>query len=179
LKQDSRLEHSCVSITTNDQSRIEEEEGSSALLMPPIIRRARMKDTDRMIELVSELGRREPKNEEEIKHFAKLIQNYISEKDKMILVAEIDSKIVGLISLVFLPRLNKNKPEAWIPDFIVDQEYRNKGIGRELLMKCIDIARREKCWRIRLETGLSRKRAQRFYKMMEMKPFALAFKLSL
>ena len=50
---------------------------------------------------------------------------------------------------------------------------------KELLKKCIGIARKEKCWRIRLETGLSRKRAQRFYKMMEMKPFALAFMLSL
>ncbi len=43
-----------------------------------MIRRAGRKDTDRIIELVSELGRPEPKNEEEIKHFAKLIQNYIS-----------------------------------------------------------------------------------------------------
>jgi GNAT superfamily N-acetyltransferase len=146
---------------------------------PPVIRSAKIKDTDRIIELVSELGRPEPKNEEEIKHFAKLIQNYISEKEKMILVAEIDSKVVGMISLVFLPLLNRIKPEAWIPDFIVDQEYRNKGIGKELLKKCIGIARKEKCWRIRLETGLSQKRAQRFYKMMEMKPFALAFMLSL
>lgn len=108
-----------------------------------------------------------------------MIQNYISEKDKIILVAEVDSKVVGMISLVFLPRLNRNKPEAWIPEFIVDKEYRNKGIGRELLKECIRIAKREKCWRIRLETGLSRKDAQRFYKMMEMKPFALAFMLSL
>jgi ribosomal protein S18 acetylase RimI-like enzyme len=143
---------------------MEEEENGGCMPKPPIIRRARMKDTDRIIELVSELGRPEPKNEDEIRHFAKLIQNYISEKDKMILVAEIDSKVVGLISLVFLSRLNRSKPEAWIPDFIVDQEYRNKGIGRDLLKKCIGIARREKCWRIRLETALSRKRAQRFYK---------------
>src|SRR5918992_3317828 len=143
------------------------EEESGAMPKPPIIRRAGMKDTDRIIELVSELGRPEPKNEEEIKHFAKLIQNYISEKDKMVLVAEIDSKVVGVIWLVFLPRLNRSKPEAWIPDFIIDQEYRNKGIGRELLKKCMRIDRREKCWRIRLETGLSRKCAQRFYKKME------------
>jgi GNAT superfamily N-acetyltransferase len=146
---------------------------------PAIIRRAKIKDTYRIIELISELGRPEPKNEEEIKHFAKLIQNYISEKDKRILVAEIDSKLVGLMSLVFLPRLNRSKPEAWIPDFIVDQEYRNKGIGRELLKKCIRIARRKKCWRVRLETGLSRKCAQRFYTKTGMKPFALAFMLPL
>ena len=70
-----------------------------------------------------------------------MIQNYISEKDKIILVAEVDSKVVGMISLVFLPRLNRNKPEAWIPEFIVDKEYRNKGIGRELLKECIRIAK--------------------------------------
>ncbi len=155
----------------------------SVMPKPQIIRRARIKDTDRIIELVSKLGRPKPRNEQEIKHFAKTVQNYTSEKkDKkmmMILVAEIDSKVVGIVSLVFLPRLNRTTPEAWIPDFIVDQEYRNKGIGKELLKKCISIAKREKCWRIRLETGLSRKPAQRFYKMMQMEPFALAFMLPL
>lgn len=118
-----------------------EKEDGDGMPKPPIIRRAKMKDSDRIIELVSELGRPEPKNEEEIKHFAKLSQNYISEKDKIILVAEVDSKVVGMISLVFLPRLNRNKPEAWIPEFIVDKEYRNKGIGRELLKECIRIAK--------------------------------------
>jgi GNAT superfamily N-acetyltransferase len=160
----------------------EEEEDVNSIISKPastIIRSARMKDTDRIIELLSKLGRPEPRNKLEMKRFAKLIQNYISQKDKMILIAEVDSKVVGIVSLVFLPRLNRTTPEAWIPDFIVDQEYRNKGIGKELLKKCISIARKGNCWRIRLETGLSRKRTQRFYKIMEMKPFALAFMMSL
>jgi ribosomal protein S18 acetylase RimI-like enzyme len=145
-----------------------------------VIRRARMKDADRIIELLSKLGRPEPRNELDMKHFAKRIQTYISEKDKMILVAEADSKeVVGIISLVFLTGLNRTTSEAWIPDFIVEQEYRDRGIGKELLEKCISIAKREKCWRIRLETGLSRKRAQKFYKMMQMEPFAFSFMLSL
>jgi ribosomal protein S18 acetylase RimI-like enzyme len=162
----------------------EEEEDNRIISKPPstIIRSARMKDTDRIIELLSKLGRPEPRDKQETKHFAKLVQIYIQKKKRkkrMILVAEVDSKVVGMISLVFLPRLNRTTPEAWIPDFIVDQDYRNRGIGKELLEKCISIARKEKCWRIRLETGLSRKHAQRFYKMMEMKPFALALMLSL
>jgi GNAT superfamily N-acetyltransferase len=154
-------------------------EEDSVMPKHAIIRRARMKDTDRIIELLSKLGRPEPRNKPDMKRFSKLIQTYISEKDKIILVAEVDSKVVGVVSLVFLPRLNRTTPEAWIPDFIVDQEYRNRGIGKELLKKCISIARKGNCWRIRLETGLSRKRAQRFYEIMEMKPFALAFMLSL
>lgn len=149
-----------------------------------IIRKARMNDTDRIIELLCQLRRPEPRNEQDVKHFAKLVQTYISEKKvknktMMILVAEVDAKVVGMISLVFLPRLNRITPEAWIPDFIIDQDCRNRGIGKELLENCISIARKEKCWRIRLETGLSRKHAQRFYKMMQMEPFALAFMLSL
>jgi GNAT superfamily N-acetyltransferase len=144
----------------------------------PVIRKATMKDAARIIELLAELGRPEPK-QNEIKHFAEVIQNYISEKDKTILVAEVDSKVIGIISLVFLPRLNRSRPEAWVPDFIVDQEYRNKGIGRELLKRCVHLARKKKCWRIRLETGLSRRRSQKFYKLMRMKPFALSFMLPL
>jgi hypothetical protein len=41
------------------------------------------------------------------------------------------------------------------------------------------IARKEKCWRIRLETGLARKRSQKFYKLIGMEPFALSVTLSL
>ena len=167
------------------------------LSKPPsntIIRKARKSDTDRIIELLCQLGRPKPRNEQEKEHFAKLVQTYISEKkDKkkrnkknknktmiLIFVAEVDAKVVGMISVVSLPRLNRITLEAWIPDFIVDQEYRNRGIGKELLENCIGIAKRKKCWRIRLETGLSRKCAQRFYKkMMQMEPFALAFMLPL
>jgi GNAT superfamily N-acetyltransferase len=139
-----------------------------------LIRKARIKDTGSIIELLSDLGRPKPKHNE-IRLFAKTIQKYIFDSDKTILVAKIDSKVVGMISLVFLPRLNRTRPEAWVPDFIVDHEYRNKGIGSALLRKCVLIARKKKCWRIRLETGLSRKRSQRFYKLMQMKPFALSF----
>jgi GNAT superfamily N-acetyltransferase len=89
------------------------------------------------------------------------------------------SKRLGMISLVFLQRLNRTRLEAWVPDFIVNQEHRNKGIGRELLKRCMEMARKEKCWRIRLETGLARKRSQKFYKLIGMEPFALSLMMPL
>jgi GNAT superfamily N-acetyltransferase len=143
-----------------------------------VIRRAKIKDTGSIIDLLSDLGRPKLK-QNEIKLFAKLIQKYIFDKDKTILVAKIGSQVVGMISLLFLPRLNRTRPEAWVPDFIVYKKYRNKGIGRALIKRCALIAGKEKCWRIRLETGLLRKRSQRFYKLMQMKPFALSFILEL
>jgi hypothetical protein len=38
---------------------------------------------------------------------------------------------------------------------------------RELLKRRMMMARKEKCWRIRLETGLARKLSQKFYKLIE------------
>lgn len=143
-----------------------------------MIRKATIKDVDSIIELLVEIGRPKPR-QKDIKHFSEVIQKYISDENKAVFVAEVDSKVVGMISLAFLPRLNRTRPEAWVPDLIVKQEYRNKGIGKELLMKCISIARKQKCWRIRLETGLSRRRSQKFYKLIGMEPFALSFKLPL
>ncbi len=144
----------------------------------PVIRKATMKDAARIIELLIELGRPKPK-QNEVKQFAAAIRKYISDKDKTILVAEIDSKVIGIMSLVFLPRLNRIGQEAWVPDFIIDREHRDRGIGRELLNRCKLIARKRNCWRIRLETGLTRKRSQKFYKLMQMEPFALSFMLPL
>jgi hypothetical protein len=36
------------------------------------------------------------------------------------------------------------------------------------------MARKEKCWRIKLETGLALKHSQKFYKLIGMEPFALS-----
>ena len=41
------------------------------------------------------------------------------------------------------------------------------------------MARKEKCWRIRLETGLALKRSQKFYKLIGMEPFALSLMMPL
>jgi ribosomal protein S18 acetylase RimI-like enzyme len=142
-----------------------------------VIRKAKPGDANNIIELLVELGRPKPR-QKEVKHFAMVIHKYISDRDKAIFVAEADSKVIGMISLVFLPRLNRTRTEAWIPDLIVNRRYRDRGIGKELLEKCIAMARK-KCWRVRLETGLSRRRSQKFYKMLGMEPFALSFMLPL
>ena len=36
------------------------------------------------------------------------------------------------------------------------------------------MARKENCWRIRLETGLARKRSKKFYKLIAMESFCIA-----
>ena len=47
----------------------------------------------------------------------------MQEDDKKILVAQIEnSKIIGMISMVFLSRLNQNTFEMYVPELIVLQK---------------------------------------------------------
>jgi ribosomal protein S18 acetylase RimI-like enzyme len=69
-----------------------------------------------------------------------------------------------MASVVFIPRLNHTTPELWIPELVVSGRYRNKGIGKKLMSSCQKLAKKKKCFRIRLESGNQRKAAQRFYR---------------
>ena len=137
-------------------------------------RKARKNDVKSIIKLLIELGRPVPKKNE-IRHFSNVVNHYITDSDKSMFVALDDSKIVGMVSIIFLPRLNQNREEAWIPDLIINKKYQKHGIGTSLLKKCLDIAEKKNCYRIRLESGLSRKDTHKFYKNLKIKPFALSF----
>ena len=128
------------------------------------IRESIYDDIPLLLELLYELGRPKPQNENEIESFTKLLKNYIDDSDKKILVSEInDSKIIGLISLVFLSRLNQKTLELYVPELIISQQYHNQGIGKKLLNSSIELGKEKKCHRIRLESGNQRTESHKFY----------------
>ena len=84
-------------------------------------------------------------------------------------------KIIGMISMMFLPRLNRDTLEMYIPELIVLEKYHNKGIGKKLINSCIALAKEKKCHRIRLESGNQRKESHQFYKHLGFEQSALSF----
>ena len=130
-----------------------------------VIRESICDDIPLLLELLYELGRPKPQNGDELKKFEKLLKNYIQENDKKILVAQINnSEIIGMISMVFLPRLNQNTLELYIPELIISQNYRSKGIGKKLINFSINLGKEKKCHRMRLESGNQRVESHKFYK---------------
>jgi len=122
-------------------------------------------DIPLILELLYELGRQKPQKDSELEKFEKLLKNYMQEDDKKILVAQDnDSKIIGMISMVFLSRLNQNTLEMYVPELIVSQNYRSKGIGKTLINSSIEFGKKKKCHRIRLESGNQRIESHKFYK---------------
>ena len=128
------------------------------------IRNASNNDIPIILGLLYELGRPKPENDSDVDIFRKLARNYVNNSDKQIFVAVCDDvKIVGMVSAVFLSRLNQTLMEMYIPELIVLEEYRNQGIGKKLIESCISLAKNEKCYRIRLESRNQRVESHRFY----------------
>ena len=97
------------------------------------IRESTYDDIPSLLELLYELGRPKPQKDNELETFTKLLKTYMQEDNKKILVAEIEnSKIVGMVSIVFLSRLNQNTLEMYVPELIVSQNYRSNGIGKKI-----------------------------------------------
>jgi GNAT superfamily N-acetyltransferase len=134
---------------------------------------------DSIVKLLTELGRPKPKTVREKKVFEKLIRTYIYDKDKRLLVAYDGPTMVGLISMLLLKRLNQTKLEMYVPELVVLSKYQRMGIGKKLVSRCILLARKEKCFRIRLESGYHRTSSHRFYKKIGFVDYAITFKKAL
>lgn len=139
------------------------------------IRAASKNDVPSILSLLYELERPKPKTRSEKAYFGKQVLRYLSDVDKKILVAESDSGIIGLVSLVFVPRLNRTKLELYIPELVVAKGSRRSGVGESLMEHCIGIAKRKNCFRIRLESGHQRMEAHKFYKKLGFEQSALSY----
>jgi GNAT superfamily N-acetyltransferase len=140
------------------------------------IRESTYDDIPSLLELLDELGRPKPQKDNDLENFTALLKNYMQEDDKKILVAQIDnSKIIGMISMVFLSRLNQNTSEMYVPELIVSQNYHSKGIGKKLLNFSIKLGKEKKCHRIRLESGNQRIESHKFYKHLGFEDSSIFF----
>ncbi|WP_428324744.1 GNAT family N-acetyltransferase [Nitrosopumilus sp.] len=140
------------------------------------IRDATDKDIPIILGLLYDLGRPKPHQDSDVDSFRKLVKNYIQDSDKKLLVAILDDvKIVGMISMMLLSRLNRDALEMYIPELIVLGKHQGQGIGKKLITSCIAFATEKKCHRIRLDSGNSRKESHEFYKHIGFEQSSLSF----
>ncbi len=149
------------------------------MLADTTIRKATYDDIDYILELLYDLGRLHPQNDSDAHGFADMVKQYVADTDKEILVAKIGNDIVGMTSMMFLPRLNRLTPEMYIPELIVLPKYQRHGIGNKLMSECVNMAHEKKCHRMRLESGYARTAAHQFYTHLGFVDNARSFVLEL
>jgi GNAT superfamily N-acetyltransferase len=98
-----------------------------------------------------------------------VFEEQITDPDTHHILAEDASGIVGFASLHFRSRLNHPTEEAWIPDLVVAEEARRKGVGRALLDEAERRARERGCHRLQLESGYRRAEAHHMYRQFRMR----------
>jgi len=116
-----------------------------------VIRAASKKDIPLILDLLYDLGRPKPRTHSQVNTFEKLITRYLSDSDKEILVAENQTTVIGMVSIMYLSRLNQKFFEMYIPELIVAKSYQSQGIGKKLIQTCIKFAKEKKCLHQHLE----------------------------
>ena len=132
-----------------------------------VVRPAAAKDFEVVTELLAELGR--PHVPDDSVDVARWVyERHLKKPECGSLVAEHDGNVVGFLSLEFRERLNRARPQAWIPDLIVTESARGTGIGKALLVRALADARDRGCWSVTLESGRSRHVAHELYRSLGM-----------
>ncbi len=97
-----------------------------------------------------------------------------------LIVAEVDGVVIGALHLMFLPSLSfQGGLRAQIESARVDDAYRGRGIGSEMIKWAVERARARGAHIVQLTTHASRKEAHRFYERLGFKGTHLGMKLSL
>ena len=139
------------------------------------VREAQPGDWPEVMGLLAELGRPDVRGTDDEEQARSLFDAYLERPDTAAFIAEMDGRVVGFVNVEFRPRLNFLTREAWIPELIVAEGARSKGVGSALLAKCEAEARELGCWSLSLESANWRERAHAFYEKEGFQDLAHAF----
>jgi GNAT superfamily N-acetyltransferase len=92
-----------------------------------------------------------------------LLEIMANEDVGAILVAELDGKLVGMLTLLYTVSTALGGRVAILEDMVVAEQVRDKGVGQKLIAFAKQVALEKQCKRISLLTDADNTAAQRFY----------------
>lgn len=90
---------------------------------------------------------------------------------------EVDGNEAGRASLYLIYNDLHEEPYGLLEDVFVDGDYRSQGIGRKLVLKIIEEAKRQKCYKLIGTSRHSRNRVHDFYTGLGFKNHGLEFRM--
>jgi GNAT superfamily N-acetyltransferase len=127
-------------------------------MSPTVIRTARPSDASPVADLIAQLG--SPEGTDGV---GPRIAELADTPTDAVLVAEVDGRVVGLVSLHVTPFFNRGTSRGRVTALVVDESVRGRGIGKELLTAVEDAARARGCVETELTSAAHRRDAHRFY----------------
>ena len=76
-----------------------------------------------------------------------------------------NGKVISTCYCLIIPNLTRlGSSIAFVENVVTDSEYRGQGLGRKVMEKAIDFARKNNCYKVILQSASFRKEAHQFYK---------------
>jgi GNAT superfamily N-acetyltransferase len=129
-------------------------------------RRAQRGDLPRLLELLADdvLGKNREGVGSDDPAYIRAFDAIDRDPNQMLLVAEFDGRVVGMLQITYLPGLSRRG--AWranIEAVRVDSDMRGRGIGAWLMARALEHARKRGCRLAQLTSDKRRTDAHRFY----------------
>lgn len=97
-----------------------------------------------------------------------------------IIVADVDGVVIGMLQLTYTPSISfQGGKRATVESVRVDEKFRGRGVGRELMRWTIERAKGAECVSMQLTTNAEREAAQRFYRSLGFEASHVGMKLKL
>jgi GNAT superfamily N-acetyltransferase len=139
------------------------------------IRPATRADFEAVTGLLEVLGRPTVTDETREDCIAVFEEQVVDANAHHIVAEDADGVVVGFCSLHFRERLNHPTEEAWVPDLIVAEAARRRGIAAEILAEVERRARARECHAIQLESGYQRAEAHHLYRRSQFRDAGKSF----
>ena len=128
------------------------------------------------LELIEAMGNTEGID---IKLIAENCQNFLSEANSHILVAEIEGVVVGFLNFMTRKTILHRGLSGLIDELIVAKSYRGKGVGKQLLSSAIEKSRQLGCCEVEVSTEKTNIKAREFYRQCGFTERGVLFEIDL
>jgi len=115
----------------------------------------------------------------DIKLIAENCQNFLSEVNSYILVAEIEGVVAGFINFTTRKTISHRGLSGLIDELIVAKSYRGKGVGKQLLSSVIEKSRQLGCCEVEVSTEKTNIKAREFYRQCGFTERGVLFEIDL
>jgi GNAT superfamily N-acetyltransferase len=109
----------------------------------------------------------------------KTCERLMDDTSSHILVAAMEGTPVGLINLTIRQTILHRSPSALIDELVVAEEYRGKGVGKQLVLAALEKCRQLGCCEVEVSTEKTNSKAREFYKRCDFEERGMLFEADL
>jgi len=94
--------------------------------------------------------------------------------------ASSSSDLIGTFAFLYMHNMgHMGSPSAIIEDVVVAQSHQGKGIGKQMMLEAMELAKEMGCYKMFLSSNIKRKKAHSFYESLGFEQHGHSFRIVL